>query len=264
MMVVNGLPISLGVYLLGQLMVSCSQVTAHYVNEYSDVEADRLVSKRTFFSGGSGVLASGALNARLALRGAWISSAAALVLAGFVAQFSPLAALLGIVALVVSWLYSIPPVRLLGTGWGELVTSIVVTVVVPLIGVQITGSGASPALWWSMLVLLPIHMAMMLIFELPDLETDRAAGKLVLGVRIGRTATTRLISMLIVAAWGLWIGWIAFGDGMVGSYWIGIAVVAAVVLLAISVHQRRNALSTVSAVAILTLAGVDLLLAGLL
>ena len=51
--VAQGKAIGIATYLLGQAMVSAAQVTAHYVNEYADVEADRLVKNRTMFSGGS-------------------------------------------------------------------------------------------------------------------------------------------------------------------------------------------------------------------
>jgi hypothetical protein len=60
---------SIGVadYVSGQILVTSTQLTAHYVNEYADVEADRHVQHRTFFSGGSGVLANEVLSARTAL-----------------------------------------------------------------------------------------------------------------------------------------------------------------------------------------------------
>lgn len=64
-------------YVLGQTMVTAGQVTAHYVNEYADVEADRGVEHRTWFSGGSGVLVEGRLVPAVALRAAIVTSGVA-------------------------------------------------------------------------------------------------------------------------------------------------------------------------------------------
>ena len=61
-------------YLTGQLMVTMAQLTAHYANEYADVDADRSVEHRTAFSGGSGVLVDGSLPVRSALWAARVTS----------------------------------------------------------------------------------------------------------------------------------------------------------------------------------------------
>lgn len=198
--VASGGGVTVARYLLGQLMVTAAQITAHYVNEYSDIEPDRLVRNRTLFSGGSGVLANGGFAPAIALRAARIASVFSVLAAGAVWSISPVAALLGVTALMISWTYSIPPVRILDTGWGELVTSIVVTVLVPLIGVSMTEMSPSPELVWAMAVLLPVHVAMMLVFEIPDADSDRRAGKNVLSVRLGESATLVVIVGLYVAS----------------------------------------------------------------
>ncbi|MDH3499267.1 MAG: prenyltransferase, partial [Acidimicrobiia bacterium] len=167
-------------YVVGQFMVTAAQLTAHYVNEYADVEADRMVSERTWFSGGSGVLVDGSLARDTALQAAVASSSVAIAAATLLSARSPAASLLGLGALSISWLYSMPPVRLLGTGLGEIATSTVVTVFVPLVGSLAQTSKVASGLWWSAVILFPVHLAMMLAFELPDLDNDRAAGKAVL------------------------------------------------------------------------------------
>ncbi|MDH3307622.1 MAG: prenyltransferase [Acidimicrobiia bacterium] len=187
-------------YLFGQAMVTFAQVTAHYVNEYADLEADRLVANRTAFSGGSGVLTSGALSPATALLSAVVTTALTLVFATLVAGGSPAAAVAGIVALGVSWSYSMPPVRLLDTGWGELATSAVVVGLVPAIGALANARPVDRSLVWMIAVLLPIHMAMLLAFELPDLVTDQAAGKRVLAVRIGADHTRMAVGGLLGGA----------------------------------------------------------------
>lgn len=194
--VLDGGAIQVGRWVTAQAMVTLVQLVAHYVNEFADVEADSLIENRTIFSGGSGVLSSGILHPAVAWRAALSTSGLAMVPVVILAFDAPLAALLGVVALVVSWTYSMPPLRLLATGFGELLTSITVAGMVPLVGAFAMGAGPSPSLWWAMAALVPAHMAMMLIFELPDLDTDRSAGKTVLAVRVGRVATERVVLML--------------------------------------------------------------------
>lgn len=182
-------------------MVTAVQLTAHFVNEYADRDVDQTVERRTAFSGGSGVLVSGALEPTVALRAAWVTSSIAVGLAVAVAAgWSLPAAGLGLAALAVSWGYSMPPLRLLGSGWGELAASLVVVVAVPLTGWAVQQAPADPALWWAVSILLPVHIAMMLGFDLPDIASDEVAGKRVLGVRLGESRSQLLIAALLVLA----------------------------------------------------------------
>jgi 1,4-dihydroxy-2-naphthoate octaprenyltransferase len=182
-------------YLAGQLMVTAAQLTAHFLNEYADRFVDLGITNRTVFSGGSGVLLTGRIDARIALRAGQLTSMVTVITALAVWTFSPAAAALGLGALCISWMYSMPPIRLLGTGWGEAATTAVVIGAVPLIGATSQVSAPSSTLWISIAVLFPVHFATMLVFEIPDIESDRAAGKRVVAVRIGRRATEVLIGL---------------------------------------------------------------------
>jgi len=246
-------------YALGQLMVTAAQVTAHYLNEYADVEADRLITHRTLFSGGSGVLPRGELDTTVALRAAWISTGGTVAASVALATQSLPAASIAIPALAVAWLYSLPPARLVGSGWGELATSLLVAGAVPMVGLLSQGSPPTASLWWSMAILVPIHFAMMLVFELPDLETDAAAGKRVVAVRIGAALTTRLIlvlqvSAVVVAAVGGWIE--ALSNDV--AWWTAASIAPGVATVAAKDHVPSG-LMTASAVATLVLAAVGLL-----
>lgn len=231
-------------YIVGQVAVTASQLTAHLVNEYADVEADRLVVNRTLFSGGSGVLVSGDVDRQSALTAAIGSTAISLLASIAIGISHPIAGLVAATTVFVSWGYSMPPIRLLGTGWGELATSIVVVVAVPTIAAEIQGS-LTPGLWWAMAALLPIHLAMMLAFELPDLESDRQAGKRVLAVRLERRATEALIVVLlllglVIAAAAAFLhhpsmGWILLGAPMA-------------VLTVTAMSRQRHGLLTAGAV----------------
>jgi 1,4-dihydroxy-2-naphthoate octaprenyltransferase len=228
-------------YAAGQVMVSAAQITAHYLNEYTDREPDRGVAHRTLFSGGSGVLPSGELAPITALHAGQASSGIAVVAAAVLAWQSPAAALAGMAALAVSWAYSMPPVRLLATGWGELATSLVVAGLVPLIGCLAQGAEPTPALGRAVSVLVPVHLAMMLAFEMPDLPTDAAAGKRGLGVRIGETATVALIGVLCLGAGAVGLVFGLTAAGMVAA--------ASGPLLAAAAAARRFSVLTLLGVA---------------
>jgi 1,4-dihydroxy-2-naphthoate octaprenyltransferase len=244
-------------YALGQAMVTSMQITAHFVNEYADREVDRAVGRRTMFSGGSGVLVSGDLKPEVALWAAWASTTIGVILAVVVGLVSPLAAGVGLIALAVSWGYSMPPIRLLATGWGELATSLVVVVAVPVIGWAVQQAPASSALWWAVGILFPVHLAMMLAFELPDLEPDAAAGKRVLGVRLGEARSIRLIAIMLVGAAVIAAIGVAAGGIAAGAGWVVSAGLIPALILLRAVRNRNHTATTLAAVSTLVaVAGV--------
>jgi 1,4-dihydroxy-2-naphthoate octaprenyltransferase len=238
-------------------MVTSTQLVAHYANEYADFEADRLVEHRTVFSGGSGVLVSGGLTPAVALWAAVVASGVALVGVVVFAFRSPLVAVLGLVALGVSWAYSVEPVRLLGTGSGEVVTSLVVGGVLPVVGASTQGLELRADLWWSIAVLVPAHIGMMIAFELPDLDSDRRAGKRVLAVRLGPAAATAVM----LVAWAVAVGLLLVAPiaAVPAPAAPAVATLAALSLLA----TRRSAFNfaTVAAVGVLVVTSVLLLMA---
>ena len=246
-------------YALRQVMVTAAQVTAHYVNEYADVEPDRAVTRRTLFSGGSGVLVDGSLRPVVALRAARVASLVAAGTALALMSVNVPAALLGVAALAISWSYSMPPLRLLGSGFGELAASAVVAGMVPLIGAFSQGGTITGALMGAVAIVFLLHFAMMLAFELPDLETDAIAGKRVLAVRIGLSRTRVLITLLVLAAGGLLMGW-GSAHAEPGSARVGIlAGLPAAVVMLVAMARDRAGLLTGSAVAAVVLTAAGLL-----
>ncbi len=234
-------------YVLGQILVTSTQLTAHYVNEFADVEADRHVRHRTFFSGGSGVLANDLLPPRTALYAAWASTSAAIVAGLSFVGPSPWVTAVGFAAVGVSWAYSMPPIRLLDRGWGELVTSVTVAGAVPLIA-PLSQHTVTAELWWSIAMLVPIHGSMMLAFELPDLDSDAVSGKRVLAVRLGRRRAETVIIGL--ASIGGAIGAVGIGTGgLPPATALGAAAALPAALMIGSMTGDRHGVLTASAVA---------------
>jgi 1,4-dihydroxy-2-naphthoate octaprenyltransferase len=190
--------------LLGQLLITAIQLTAHYANEYYDVETDRLNAlNRTLFSGGSGVLAGGRLAPSVALRAARSCAAAGLFLILILGFVEPGVAFIGALALLGSWFYSAPPLALMGSGWGEISASLIVAGLTPLTGYVLQAHRLDPILLAVCLPLALIHWAMLLAFEFPDFEADAAVGKMTQAVRLGRDRAALLHNALIALAFVL-------------------------------------------------------------
>jgi 1,4-dihydroxy-2-naphthoate octaprenyltransferase len=204
----QGATLHLGRALLGQLMVTAIQLMAHYANEYYDVQVDRLATRnRTWFSGGSGVLASGALARNVARRAMQVCAIVGLVAVVAVAAQKPIVGMVGVVSLLGSWFYSAPPLSLMSSGWGELTTSLIVALLVPLTGYAFQATQLAPIILAVCLPLILIHLGMLLAFEFPDRQADAAAGKRTLVVRWGPDRAALLHTALIAGAFTFMMIW---------------------------------------------------------
>jgi 1,4-dihydroxy-2-naphthoate octaprenyltransferase len=139
-----------------------------------------------------------------------VASAAALAMI-ILGIASPLAAFLMVAMFFGAFFYSVPPLSLATTGWGELAASVVVAGLVPAFGVVVLGGALSMMLVTAVVSLVALHFAMILAFEIPDEPSDRAANKRTLLVRMGSTRAAALhnaallvgILVGIVAPWAL-------------------------------------------------------------
>lgn len=193
-----------GLYVGGQLFVTAVQLMTHYLNEYWDVEADRLNPHRTPFSGGSGVLARGELPPVVALRAAQVCLLLAIITAiGLIFTGAvPLGAWgLMLLGLLGAYFYSSPPLTLASSGYGELTTTLVVAGLVPALGHLLQARQFSGLVLLAILPLLVLHLAMLLAFEFPDAASDQAAGKRTRLVRLGWQRGAILLGQLICLAY---------------------------------------------------------------
>lgn len=254
-------PVDWGRYWLGQAMVTAVQLAAQYANEYFDLEADRLVGeRRTWLSGGSGVLAAGRLPSRVAVAAAAATSVLALGLMGWMATVNGWAALVGILALGGSWAYSAPPLRLVSTLFGVSAASVIVAVLTPLTGGLLQGGLPPDAFSTVVLVLVLVHHAMLLAFEKPDCESDARAGKRTLTVRLGTRTAGRLHASLLTGAGVLLAGATLAGvlDGT-GAGW-GLAVAPAAAFQVNAYRRASDTTLTTAAVGLFSATTVAFLL----
>jgi 1,4-dihydroxy-2-naphthoate octaprenyltransferase len=196
----------------GQVAITATQLMTHYCNDYFDFDADRANTTPTRWSGGSRVLPAGELPRGVALAAALLLALAAtaatvILLARFGA--APSASLLLAVAILLSWEYSAPPLRLHSTGWGELDVALVVSFLTPLIGFSLQAAGVgvtagSRSLVLPVLAVLPLcclQFAMLLAIEFPDAAGDAATGKRTLVVRLRAPRAAALYQGVVAAAY---------------------------------------------------------------
>ena len=204
----QGYSIDPGLYFLGQLLVTLLQLMTHYLNEYHDAAGDQQNQSRTLLSGGSGVIGPGGLPAKVALYSAVISAglAATIASASQVTGSLPVLAwpvlLLGFLG---GYFYSVPPLRLAASGYGELLASLVVGALVPLFGYITQVGETHRLLFMSVTPLVALCFAMLIVFELPDYAADVRIQKRTLVVRLGWSAAMRAHNL------ALGLGLLSFG-----------------------------------------------------
>lgn len=183
-----GQDIDWGIYLLGQAWVTTLQLCTHFLNEYFNAPDDEQNRNRTLFSGGSGAVGEGKVPRRSVLLFALTSltilaSLTVLCIARLGSQ--PVAYLIMTLGFLGAFFYSVPPVRLESSGYGELTTSILVAILVPAFAFVLQRGELHRLLPMVTFPLAFYHLAMMIAIEFPDYAADLKSGKQTLLVRMG-------------------------------------------------------------------------------
>ena len=193
--------IDLSAAVLGMVIMVSAILMAHYANEFADIDTDSL-TRRTWFSGGSGILPAGLVSPRLALVSAFafltvsVSSTAAAIFLGIVAPIVGVVVLVGIAG---GWSYSMPPLRLERTWFGEIDNALLGGFLMPLIAytcqvgsVGFDAMASCVPIFFAVLAnLLGVHWA--------DRKADEMVGKRSLVVRLGeRSRRLHTISILMI------------------------------------------------------------------
>jgi 1,4-dihydroxy-2-naphthoate polyprenyltransferase len=199
-----GTQVDWGMYFLGQGWVTFLQLSTHYLNEYFNAPADLSNPNRTPLTGGSGAIGPGKLTRSTALYAAIVCLtfvASTTVLLIRYASLSPAAVLVMVLIFLGAFFYSVPPVRLEASGYGELTTSILVANLVPALALLIQTGELHRLLAMSTFPLTLLHLAMLLAFNLPDYATDLKYEKNNLLVRVGWETGMRMHNFLIAGAY---------------------------------------------------------------
>jgi len=198
-----GMPIDWGLYFLGQVFVTILQLSAQYLNEYFDAPADIENPNRTPFSGGSGAVGPGKLTRNTVLIAVLTTLtilASLTVILIDQAPISPLLVMILVLSFAGAFFYSMPPIQLARTGYGELTSSVLVSFLIPAFAFLLQTGDLHRLVMISTLPLTALHLAMMLVFEFPDYATDLKFDKKTLLVRIGWERGIVLNNLLILGA----------------------------------------------------------------
>ncbi len=196
-----GYEIDINIYMLGQIWVSLCQLSAQYLSEYFDAEADEKNTNQTLFTGGSGSLGSGKLPRQVALYAALVSLAllaSVSVLLFAKANLVFPAILIMLFALGLSISYSSPPFRLEGSGYGELAVSVLIALFIPAFAYLLQTGEWHRLVAMSSFPLAALHLATLIALEFPDYANDLKFGKHTLMIRLGWQKSIVLHNVLIL------------------------------------------------------------------
>jgi len=202
----EGSKIDWTIFLWGQIVVTATQLMVHYSNDYFDLEADQANLTPTFWSGGSRVLPEGLLPPSIALLSAAAFGMVALGGTLWLVlnwRLGPLAAPMLLLAIILAWFYSAPPIRLHSRGIGEVSATLVLSVLTPLVADYLQTGQLTPIPILAIIPLCFLQFDVIVSVALPDVEGDRCVNKRTLIVLLGRARTVRLYLLMLGLAYAV-------------------------------------------------------------
>ena len=184
--------------ILGYLVVFFGDLSTHYSNDYFDVEVDKNVTQRTFFAS-SGILVDHPKLRTVAKRISIALMIISIALAFIIVFLLGIPVELFIVALIANllgWIYSAPPLRLNSRGLGEATISLVTGFIIPSAGYLVVKGRLDPLLFSLSVPFTMYGFVLSLSLEAPDIETDHRGGKWNIAVRKGKSFTFSTIFAL--------------------------------------------------------------------
>ena len=188
-------------FALGYVVVLLGDLSSHYSNDYFDVEVDKYIEQKKFFSG-SNILVSNPdilSFARLISVTLLISSnvlAVILVILGAPIEFL----IIILSASLVGWFYSAPPLRLISRGFGELAVACVTGFAIPGLGYLALRGYFDPLFFYFAVPFIMYGLMLSLSLQVPDIEVDSKANKRNLAVRLGERWVFFLIFAMALCA----------------------------------------------------------------
>ena len=202
--------------LLCYVVVLLGDLSTHYSNDYFDVEVDKFVKRKKFFTGSTILV----IYPKLRLSAKWISIlflvlSTILAVAIVLVYRAPIEFLL--IALgenFLGWAYSAPPFRLISRGLGEIAVAVVTGFAIPGIGYLALRSQFDPVFVYFAVPFMMYGLILSLSLGAPDREIDKKGGKRNLVVREGERSIFSLILgmallatlIFLVSAWQITSG----------------------------------------------------------
>lgn len=208
-----GISIDWGLYVLGQAWVTALQLSAHFLYEYFEYSSPHpvppdanLFSRTSRGTNAEGNNSSHPELEKLPRPTYLIAATIALTITAFftvlLLQVAPLSPLLGfilIVGFLGAFFYSVPPVHLATSGYGELMISILVANLIPAFAFLLQFSDLHRLIMMVTLPLTSLHLAMMLALEFPTYAANLKRRERNLLVRLGWKTAMKFHNILILS-----------------------------------------------------------------
>ncbi len=184
-----------GVVLLGDL-------SAHYSNDYFDVEVDKYIEQQKFFAGSTILVNHPYLRSTVkSISLSLLVGANVLAVLIFLFLGAPIEIFLVILgASLLGWFYSAPPTRLISRGFGEVAVACVTGFAIPAIGYLAVRGQFDPLFVYLSFPFVMYGFMLSLSLEAPDAVVDRKGGKRTLTVRKGACTVFLIILVLTASA----------------------------------------------------------------
>lgn len=226
-----------------------------FANDYADQEADAANLSPTLFSGGSRVLVEGKLSPISLLRAAQVAACGCLLIATLLAFVyeRPWSIALALIALILLWAYSFKPVQASYRGFGALLQTMGIAVVLPIFGFYVQAGTLEGFAWVPLGVLSLSQLSCAMATALPDIAGDKQAGKQTLAVKLGHRGSQRFMAvLLLISSIFLWSS-IDVTPGQIQPIWLSVPVVAAII--AGIIPKVHIGIHRMTGVAIMTITG---------
>jgi 1,4-dihydroxy-2-naphthoate octaprenyltransferase len=182
-------------YLYGISIVYGIHSLTHFVNEYTDIDTDRINETNSSFTGGSRILVKGLLTIKTCVLAAIIETiiVSLIILWGFYyLNYHVYSIYVGFIGIILSVEYSLPPIKASRVCLGELFTTIVLNFLCPLFGYfiqQQNNNTLSPfpsSVFWECLIPIGIvEFVRMMVMNMNDIIPDKEVNKITLPVYLG-------------------------------------------------------------------------------
>lgn len=238
---------------LGLAGVVLIMLATYFNGEYADTQEDRVSTElgRNPFAGGSGGVVDGLLPGHWARNAGYVATALTLAI-GLVLAFGfrtgPWTLPIGIFGLAAGYFYSMPPLRWVQRGIGELLIGICYGWLPVAIGYYLQTGTLPLLLVW---VSLPIAFTIFnVIFanEYPDFEGDGFAGKRNLLQRVGRERGVWIYVAAVAATFATFA--LALSQGVPSAIWpfaaaVGVVLVVPAGMMVAGLWRQRKMLEPI-------------------
>lgn len=184
------------------VVVLLGDLSTHYSNDYFDVEVDKFVERKKFFTGSTILVTHPKLRLSAKLISiSFLALSTILAVAMVLFYGAPMEFL--IIALGENFLgcaYSAPPFRLISRGLGEITVAAVTGFAIPGIGYLALRGHFDPVFVYLAVPFVMYGLMLSLSLGAPDREIDRKGGKRSLVVRKGERFTFSLILAMALLA----------------------------------------------------------------